>query len=242
VPPPLGGPISQAPWQLTGYLDADGNLAAVPPEVFAHAFFHLESEGAPTTMSGPVEGSTGCAPFEAQVAVDGTELFIRGLTVSMATCESPAAEVHTALLEQLADAAAFTATTEELTLYGFDGQPLLTFVAVPEEAGPTPTPAGRQARITEIRARNGRYVVDYEVFGYRQELPGRHVHFFFDTVPQREAGVPGGGPWILYGGPSPFTGYAVADRPASATQMCILVANPDHSVIRGTGNCVDLPR
>ncbi len=84
--------------------------------------------------------------------------------------------------------------------------------------------------------------MDYEVFGYRQQLPGRHVHFFFDTVPQREAGVPGGGPWIIYGGPSPFTGYAVADRPASATQMCILVANPDHSVIRGTGNCVDLPR
>jgi len=34
----------------------------------------------------------------------------------------------------------------------------------------------------------------------------------------------------------------VDDRPIGAARMCILVSNPDHSVIRGTGNCVDLPR
>jgi hypothetical protein len=48
----------------------------------------------------------------------------------------------------------------------------------------------------------------------------------------------------LYGGPSPFTGYSFADRPFGpdgAEQMCILVANPDHSVRLGTGNCVKLP-
>ena len=33
----------------------------------------------------------------------------------------------------------------------------------------------------------------------------------------------------------------LAIGPAKATQMCILVANPDHSVIQKTGNCVDLP-
>ena len=106
---------------------------------------------------------------------------------------------------------------------------------------PTPTPAGKQARINSIDVSGGRYVVDYEVFGYTQKLPGMHVHFFFDTVPPTKAGMPAKGPWYVYAGPIPFKGYKVSDRPAKATQMCILVANPDHSVIQKTGNCVDLP-
>lgn len=51
----------------------------------------------------------------------------------------------------------------------------------------------------------------------------------------------GSGPWFVYGGPSPFTGYGAADRPLGATRLCVLVANPDHSIILGSGNCVDLP-
>jgi len=84
-------------------------------------------------------------------------------------------------------------------------------------------------------------VVDYQVFGFTQALPGRHVHFFFDTVPPTQAGMPGKGPWYVYGGPIPFKGYKVTDRPPGATQMCILYANPDHSVVQNTGNCWDLP-
>jgi len=86
-----------------------------------------------------------------------------------------------------------------------------------------------------------RYVVEYETFEFTETLPGMHVHFFFDTVPPENAGYPGSGPWILYGGPRPFTGYRVSDRPAAANQMCILVANPNHSVQANSGNCVDLP-
>jgi hypothetical protein len=67
------------------------------------------------------------------------------------------------------------------------------------------------------------------------------VHFFFDTVPQEQAGRPGSGPWILYAGPIPFRDYRVSDRPNRADRMCILVANRDHSVIQDTGNCVALP-
>lgn len=91
-----------------------------------------------------------------------------------------------------------------------------------------------------INASN-QYVVVYETFGYTEALPGKHVHFFFDTVPPEQAGAPASGPWILYGGPRPFTGYKVNQRPAGATQMCALVANPDHSVVAESGNCVDLP-
>jgi hypothetical protein len=97
-------------------------------------------------------------------------------------------------------------------------------------------------RINSITVNDtGNYVVDYETFGYTEVLPGQHVHFFFDTVPPENAGSPGTGPWQLYGGPRPFTKYREVDRPANATQMCALVANPNHSIILDSGNCVNLP-
>ncbi|MEJ2747936.1 MAG: protein kinase, partial [Anaerolineae bacterium] len=112
-----------------------------------------------------------------------------------------------------------------------------TVTAVPQ---PTAT-SGPRVQITSVTEDNGRYVINFQTFGYTPTLPGTHVHFFFNTVAPEEAGVPGGGPWKLYGGPSPFTEWTVAERPAEATQMCALVANPDHSIQLGTGNCVNLP-
>jgi hypothetical protein len=114
------------------------------------------------------------------------------------------------------------------------------------EPTPTPTPPGRQARITGITVSGGRYVVDYQVFDIVQDNDAEdgkpHVHFFFDTVPPEQAGHPGKGPWWLYDGPVPFMKYRVSDKPSAARQMCVLVANGDHSVIQRTGNCVDLPQ
>jgi serine/threonine protein kinase len=85
------------------------------------------------------------------------------------------------------------------------------------------------------------YVVEYETYGYTEVLPGMHVHFFFNTVPPEQAGVPGKGQWYLYGGPRPFAGYSINDKPSGATQMCALVANANHTIILGSGNCSDLP-
>lgn len=101
------------------------------------------------------------------------------------------------------------------------------------------------ARITEITLdEENRYAVAFTAENFVPDTSDLHVHFFFDTVAPEDAGVPGSGPWILYGGPSPFTGYSFGDRPFGpdgAEQMCILVANADHSVRLGTGNCVKLP-
>jgi hypothetical protein len=106
----------------------------------------------------------------------------------------------------------------------------------------TPTYPPLYVRINSITINaSNQYVVEYETFGYTEKLPGEHVHFFFNTVPPERAGMPGAGPWIVYGGPRPFTRYTVGDRPANATQMCALVANPNHSVIAESGNCIDLP-
>jgi serine/threonine protein kinase len=113
---------------------------------------------------------------------------------------------------------------------------------------PTPTdtptatvPPGPYVRINSIHLDGQVYVVEYETFEYIETLPGMHVHFFFDTVSQEQAGNPGSGPWKLYGGPRPFKDYTTAQRPQSATRMCALVANPDHSVKYNSGNCVELP-
>lgn len=107
---------------------------------------------------------------------------------------------------------------------------------------PTPVPtSGFFAQIKSITLEGDSYIVEYETLGYDEVLPGMHVHFFFNTVPPEEAGVPGSGPWELYGGPSPFTGYTLDDRPESATEMCALAARADHSVYADSGNCGPLP-
>jgi hypothetical protein len=112
----------------------------------------------------------------------------------------------------------------------------------PTATNPPPTQITQlSAQITGISLEGDRYSVNYTTVGYTEALPGQHVHFFFNTVPQEQAGLPGSGPWIVYGGPRPFTGYGPADRPGNATQLCILVANPDHTILANSGNCVNLP-
>jgi serine/threonine-protein kinase len=124
---------------------------------------------------------------------------------------------------------------------------IATETAVPSETPTTePTPTETlpplYVRLNSITVNDaGAYVVEYETFGYTEVLPGMHVHFFFNTIPPEQAGSPGVGPWYLYGGPRPFTKYREVDRPANATQMCALVANNNHSVIQGSGNCMNLP-
>jgi hypothetical protein len=96
------------------------------------------------------------------------------------------------------------------------------------------------AQIESVTRTGTNYSVAFNTSGFQPALSGQHVHFFFDTVPPTQAGVPGTGPWFNYGGASPFTLWGVANRPFGATRICILVANSDHSVIQNTGNCVKL--
>lgn len=109
----------------------------------------------------------------------------------------------------------------------------------------TPTPETPYVIITNISIdSNNYYVVDYETHNFPADSSQMHVHMFFNTVPPDQAGSPGSGPWKLtwgsYGNP-PFVQYAVSNRPAGATQMCALVANPNHTVQQNSGNCMDLP-
>jgi serine/threonine protein kinase len=96
-------------------------------------------------------------------------------------------------------------------------------------------------RINSIKRDGNKFSVQYETFGFVEKLPFMHIHFFFNNVPPDQAGMPGMGPWKLYGGPRPFTGYAINQKPDTATQICALVANANHTVIANSGNCMDLP-
>ena len=111
------------------------------------------------------------------------------------------------------------------------------------EPTPSPTPSGRQVRIQGITIEGNAYAVAFEAFHFTPDIPGtRHIHFFWDTIPPTKAGRPAPATnWILYDGSSPFLEYKVKDRPKGAKQMCVLVANHDHTVVQKTGNCWPLP-
>ena len=102
-------------------------------------------------------------------------------------------------------------------------------------------PDTASARINTVTISGSSYAASFETFAFEPAVGSQHVRFFFDTVPPTQAGVPGSGPWVVHGGPSPFTGYATSQRPPEATRMCIIVASADHTVQSGSGNCVALP-
>ena len=88
---------------------------------------------------------------------------------------------------------------------------------------------------------DGSFVAEYVTHGFVEQLPGTHMHFFFNTVQPEASGMGGSGDRLMYGGPSPFTGYKVVDQPAAATELCVLVAEPNHLVVMESGNCMNLP-
>lgn len=116
---------------------------------------------------------------------------------------------------------------------------------VPGQTTPVPgtsTPdSDLSVEITSISIEGDHYRVEYETTGFIESPTGKHIHFFYNNIKPEDAGAPGPGPWMKMVGPRPFTGAKLADRPPDATQICALVAYPDHHTIPGSGNCVDLP-
>jgi hypothetical protein len=224
--PPAGPPAAVEP------VPSEGTMVSAGPAL----------TGRPTRQRGPnVPIAAMAAVALAVVLAGGAFALLPGLMSGGSSASSSPSDVAGSSPSPVASSFAATAPA---SIEPSPSVPPSSAPPSPSPDTPTPTPTlppGKQARILDISVRNGRYVVDYEVYRFDQVLPGQHVHFFFDSVPQREAGVPGNGPWILYAGPIPFREYRVSDRPARADRMCILVANPDHSVIQDTGNCVDLP-
>ncbi len=99
-----------------------------------------------------------------------------------------------------------------------------------------------------------KYVVEYHAVGFDPLIGAEgtnHVHFFYDTVSPDQAGAPGAGPWAVWdlaagGGQPIFDGFTLDNLDTTggvgATQICIAVADFDHSIQLDTVSCMPLPR
>ncbi|MEK6256368.1 MAG: serine/threonine protein kinase [Chloroflexota bacterium] len=143
------------------------------------------------------------------------------------------------LEDTTADGAAALVIPTETDTSGMEFLPSVSpdLVLIPTATAP-PEP---YVLIMNISINGSNYIVEYVTYGYTEILPGQHIHFFFNNIPPDQAGVGGSGPWYVWGGPRPFDKYTLGERPAGATQICAMVANPNHTVIMDTGNCFDLP-
>ena len=100
-------------------------------------------------------------------------------------------------------------------------------------------------------------VIPFEALGFDPFIgpaPNRHIHFYFPvgTMASDPSNAGSGGPspgdWVLWDEPNPFgpggnqSPYQVADaREVDAREICVLVADSEHAVSVGTGNCLPLP-
>lgn len=231
----LATQTSQASSQAT--IDAASLFSQQTAEAAALASSALATQEMATAAA------TQTAQASSRATVEMAAVIAQQTGTAAAVQAEQAAELATAAAQATAAVAQATAAAAQATTAA--PQPTATYPPTPVSS-PTPAPTepsatGPMVRITRITLSGSQYEVYYETTGYTPVLPGPHIHFFFNTVRQEDAGSPGPGPWELYAGPVPFTRYGPGNRPSGATQLCALVANPDHSIILGTGNCVDLP-
>jgi serine/threonine-protein kinase len=143
------------------------------------------------------------------------------------------------------EAASATTTTVAPTTTAVTALTVAPLAVAPTTSSTTTTTVvlpPETVEIISIKTESGRYIVAYRTRGYFEALPGEHVHFYWNTLDEDQAGVgPTQADWFVWGGPRPFDGYRLTSRPLAADAMCSVVANPDHTIKLGTGNCVDLP-
>lgn len=119
---------------------------------------------------------------------------------------------------------------------------VLDTALAPTAVAPTPIPAGiPYVLIIGVAIEGDHYLVEYETIGFIESSSGRHIHFFYNNITPQDAGFPGPGPWFMHPGPRPFRDARIADRPAGASQICALAAEPDHRTLPDSGNCMNLP-
>jgi serine/threonine-protein kinase len=234
LPQPSVSPMS-APASVS--VSAPNNVPPTPPVA-----------APPQTFSGTL-AQPASLPVWAWLVATAVIVLVTGLAVLFASNfiinNAPAAAPPTATLEAAATNTAPPAPTATTAPAPTATTGAGLYPTSPPAAGPTATMPPENAPISIILGavvvNADRYVVEYHVEGFEPSPTGTHMHFFFDTVPPDQAGAGGLGPYEVYAGPNPFTRFRVSDRPAGATAICALVANPDHSVRLGSGNCVALP-
>ncbi len=111
-----GGKIEGTHWLLERY-DVSGAATAVPAEVVADARFD----------AGRVSGFGGCNAFNGQAIVSGASLSMGPLAATQMACSGAPADVESAYLANLGQAASYTATAESLEIFDAAGLPVLVY-------------------------------------------------------------------------------------------------------------------
>ncbi len=233
---------------------------------------HVASSVKPILMKAPATGASQAARKQTWFLAGGVGVVVvlvllcliasgavlasRMLTVSRSTRVSQSlSATQTSLF--IAQSAFATATSVPTSVPSatFTTIPAIPPTSIPATSTPTTvSPAGGSGTtpaaptsdvsvvIVSVAMEGDTYVVNYETIGFIENVKGRHIHFFFNNIKPEQAALPGNGPYVMYGGPRPFKGVTVFDRPADATQICAIVTNPDHTGIPNSGSCFDLPK
>ncbi len=87
----------------------------------------------------------------------------------------------------------------------------------------------------------GYYTAVFTVANFEPAYPGTHMHFYWNTFSPGDVGIGGEANRLTHGTLEPFAGFRTDERPPTATEMCVIVAHPDHTVIADSGSCYPLP-
>lgn len=229
TPAPAGGGSGSARGRLPGRLFLIGAAVAVAVLSAGGALALILSGDDGDTAAGAGEGVTP-EPTDAAAAL-----------VTATATATPTAATPSPTPTRTPTAVATIATPSPSPSPTPTRTPTPTATATPTPSPtPTPTVPPLVAAITGITVAGSFYEVQFTTTGFVPSLSSQHLHFFWDTVPPDQAGSPGSGPWIVHDSSQLFR-TAVAMKPPAAEKLCVLVANPDHTVIPGTGNCHALP-
>ena len=107
---------------------------------------------------------------------------------------------------------------------------------------------GRCVFITGMTRNSNEIAVTYETVGYEPDINGgpesRHIHFYFNTVPVDQAGLPATGPWVVYdvddNGEYVYR-FPDSEIPDGATELCASAANVNHGLDDHLQDCATLP-
>ena len=113
-----GGTIDGTSWALQTY-DVSGTSTAVPDGSRVDAKF----------ADGKVSGFAGCNLYNAQVTISDATIKVGPAATTAMACDPDKTTLEQAYLANLTQAATFTATSEELTMYDGSGKSILVFAA-----------------------------------------------------------------------------------------------------------------
>lgn len=114
------GSLEGTLWQMTAYLNAEGEMVQSLPDVKTTAQFE----------NGSVGGNAGCNSYNGPYQVDGKNISFGPLMSTLMACPPPVMEQETGYMAALGMVATYKVNGESLTMFDKDGEVVLEFVTV----------------------------------------------------------------------------------------------------------------